>query len=42
VGLTAALETGLFPFVVQDLVEVCIAGGVLPVVWKFLAPSRDS
>ena len=42
VGLTAALETGLYPFVVQDLVEVCIAGGVLPVVWKFLAPAEDS
>jgi biotin transport system substrate-specific component len=41
VGLTAALETGLYPFVVQDLVEVCIAGGVLPVVWKILSPSKD-
>jgi biotin transport system substrate-specific component len=41
VGLTAALETGLYPFVVQDLVEVCIAGGVLPVVWKVLSPSKD-
>ena len=41
VGVIAALETGLYPFVVQDLVEVCIVGGVLPVVWKFLAPARD-
>ncbi len=41
VGLTAALETGLYPFVVQDLVEVCLAGGVLPVVWKVLSPSKD-
>ena len=41
VGLTAALETGLYPFVVQDLVEVCIAGGVLPVVWRILSPSKD-
>ena len=40
-GVTAALETGLYPFVVQDLVEVCIAGGVLPVVWTFLSPARD-
>lgn len=41
-GLTAALHAGFYPFVVQDLVEVCIAGGVLPVVWKFLAPPKDS
>ena len=41
VGVTAALETGLYPFVVQNLVEVCIAGGVLPVVWTFLSPARD-
>ena len=41
VGVIAALETGLYPFVVQDLVEVCIAGGMLPVVWKFLSPARD-
>jgi biotin transport system substrate-specific component len=40
VGLTAALETGLYPFVVQDLVEVCIAGGVLPVVWKIMSPPQ--
>ena len=41
VGLTAALETGLYPFVVQDLVEVCIAGGVLPVVWKIMSPAKE-
>jgi biotin transport system substrate-specific component len=42
VGVTAALETGFYPFVVQNLVQVCIAGGLLPMVWKLLAPSRDS
>src|SRR5688500_4338826 len=41
VGLTAALETGFYPFVVQDLVEVCIAGGVLPAMWKLLAPPKE-
>jgi biotin transport system substrate-specific component len=40
VGLTTALETGLYPFVVQDLVEVAIASGVLPVAWKFFAPAK--
>ena len=41
VGLTAALEAGFYPFVVQDLVEVCIASGVLPLAWKFLG-TRES
>ena len=34
VGLIAALETGLYPFVVQDLLELSIASGVLPVMWR--------
>jgi biotin transport system substrate-specific component len=34
VGLRAALETGFYPFVLQDVVEVAIASGVLPAVWK--------
>jgi biotin transport system substrate-specific component len=42
VGVTAALETGFYPFVVQNLVQVCIAGGLLPMVWKLLAPSQHS
>lgn len=42
VGLPAALATGLYPFVVQDLIEVCIAAGVLPVVWKVLSPSDNA
>ena len=36
VGLTAALETGLYPFIVADLVKVCFAGAVLPSVWALL------
>ena len=42
IGLSAALSLGLYPFVVQDLVEVGIASGVLPAVWKFFAPTRDA
>lgn len=42
IGLRAALDAGLYPFVVQDLVEVCIAGGVLPLVWKALRSSSDA
>ena len=41
VGLIAALETGLYPFVVQDLIEVSVASGVLPVAWKLFAPAKD-
>jgi biotin transport system substrate-specific component len=40
-GLTTALETGLYPFVLQDLLEVCVAGGVLPVAWRFFASTKD-
>jgi biotin transport system substrate-specific component len=35
-GLAVALETGLYPFVLQDLVKVCVAGAILPVAWKVL------
>jgi biotin transport system substrate-specific component len=41
VGLSAALTIGLYPFVVADLIKVAVASGVLPVMWKSLAPSRD-
>jgi biotin transport system substrate-specific component len=41
IGLSAALETGLYPFVLPDLIRVCIASGVLPAVWKFLGPAKD-
>jgi len=40
VGLTAALQTGLYPFVVADLVKVCFAGAVLPSVWAILGRSK--
>jgi biotin transport system substrate-specific component len=42
VGLKVALETGLYPFVLPDLLKVAIASGVLPAVWKFLGPARDA
>ena len=41
VGLTAALATGLYPFIVPDFVKVCVASGVLPAVWKLLGPPKD-
>jgi biotin transport system substrate-specific component len=41
-GLTAALATGLYPFVIADLVKVGVASGVLPIVWKVFAPAKDA
>lgn len=35
-GLDTALATGLYPFIVVDLVKVVAAGLVLPTAWKFL------
>jgi biotin transport system substrate-specific component len=40
VGLSVALQTGLYPFVVADLVKVCFAGAVLPSAWAVLGRSR--
>jgi biotin transport system substrate-specific component len=41
VGLDAALQTGLYPFVLKDLVEVGIASGVLPTAWKLFGSAKD-
>src|SRR5262245_7935153 len=35
-GIQTALATGLYPFVVVDIVKVVAAGLVLPTAWKFL------
>lgn len=34
VGLTAALTTGLYPFVLPDIAKVCIASAILPAAWR--------
>jgi biotin transport system substrate-specific component len=36
VGLEPALATGLYPFVVVDVIKIVAAGLVLPSAWKFL------
>ncbi|MGH9371447.1 MAG: biotin transporter BioY [Vicinamibacterales bacterium] len=38
-GLTAALRTGLYPFIPADIVKICVAAAVMPTVWKFLRRS---
>jgi biotin transporter BioY len=35
-GLETALATGLYPFIIVDVVKVVAAGLVLPTAWKFL------
>jgi biotin transport system substrate-specific component len=35
-GMETALATGLYPFVVVDVIKVVAAGLVLPTAWKFL------
>ncbi len=42
VGLPAALATGLYPFVVPDLIKIGVASGVLPIVWKALVLTKDA
>jgi biotin transport system substrate-specific component len=42
VGLNAALATGLYPFVIPDLLKIGVASGVLPAAWKFLGSTKDA
>jgi len=36
VGLSAAIATGLVPFIPADIVKILLAATVLPAVWRFL------
>jgi biotin transport system substrate-specific component len=36
VGLGAALQTGLYPFVPADILKICIAATIMPAVWTLL------
>ena len=35
-GVETALATGLYPFIVVDVIKIVLAGLVLPTVWKFM------
>jgi len=35
-GLSAALATGLYPFIPVDLIKIAIAAAILPTAWSFL------
>jgi biotin transport system substrate-specific component len=39
--LQDALEAGLYPFVVGDVIKLAIAAGVLPAAWRALARAGD-
>ena len=39
--LEDALEAGLYPFVVGDVIKLAIAAGVLPAAWRALARAGD-
>jgi biotin transport system substrate-specific component len=38
-GLPLALQSGLYPFVLADLVKVCVAAAILPGVWAVVGRS---
>ena len=42
VGIEAALATGLYPFVIVDVIKIVAAGLVLPSAWKLLGSARTS
>jgi biotin transport system substrate-specific component len=35
-GLSAALRTGLYPFLPADIIKICIAAAIMPGVWTLL------
>jgi biotin transport system substrate-specific component len=39
-GLSAALSTGVYPFVVPDLIKLAIAAGLVPALWRVLGRSH--
>lgn len=40
-GLPTALQSGLYPFVLVDLVKICVAAAILPGVWAVLGRRPD-
>jgi len=40
IGLAAALATGLYPFIVADIIKLAIAAGLVPAVWRAVGPPR--
>jgi biotin transport system substrate-specific component len=40
-GLSAAVASALTPFLIADIVKLCLAAGVLPAIWRFVG-HRDA
>lgn len=40
VGFTAALATGIYPFILPDIVKLAAAAGIIPGVWALLGRRR--
>ena len=40
VGLSVALQTGLYPFLPADIVKLFVAAAVMPALWKLLRPAE--
>jgi biotin transporter BioY len=41
VGIDRALATGLYPFILGDVVELILASAVLPVMWTIVGRSPN-
>jgi biotin transport system substrate-specific component len=40
-GLAAAAQVAVVPFIPADLVKVCLAAGILPGVWRLIGRRDD-
>jgi biotin transport system substrate-specific component len=41
-SLQAALAVGFYPFVLADLVKICVAAAIMPAAWRLLGPPEKS
>ena len=41
-SLDAALAVGFYPFVVADVIKLCLAAAIMPAAWKFLHPGAQN
>lgn len=39
-GIATALLTGVYPFVIPDLIKIAVAGGFAPALWRLLGRAR--
>jgi biotin transport system substrate-specific component len=40
IGLSAAFFTGIYPFIVPDLIKLSIAAGLVPALWRLLGRAQ--